>query len=57
MDAILVLVVLFEIAVAIFVCWGILHEDKLIRFERKIAKKFLRWLDVKARSYPEVIRK
>lgn len=54
MDVFLVLVVLLEIAFACFVCWGILHEDKLIRFERKIAIRFLNWLNRKRRSFQEV---
>ena len=54
MDAFLVVLVLFEIAVAVFVCWGILHEEKLIRFERKIAIRFRNWLNRKRFSYREV---
>ena len=35
-----ILGVLFELALAAFVVWGILHEDRLIAFERRIWSEF-----------------
>lgn len=51
---ILILVVLFELFLVSFICWGILHENKLIHFERRLTVRFLNWLNRKMRSYQEV---
>ena len=31
--------IIFELVLLAFVCWGILHEEKLILFERKLVIK------------------
>jgi hypothetical protein len=32
---------IFEIGMAIFLIWGVCHEDKFIRFEKRIKKFFI----------------
>lgn len=35
----LAIVIAFELALTVFVIWGILHEDRLIRFEHRVYAK------------------
>ena len=34
------LLIVFEIAITLLIVWGHIHEDKLIAFEKRIAKYF-----------------
>lgn len=36
------LIILAEALVALFIIWGFMHEDRFIRFERRIAESFSR---------------
>lgn len=32
--------IMFEIIITLLIVWGLIHEDKLIAFERRVAKYF-----------------
>ena len=36
MDITLALIIVAEIIFCVFTCWGIIHEESFIRFERKV---------------------
>lgn len=47
MEAGVVVAIIFEMAMAFIVVYGVIHEDDLIRFERALCKKIKRYFKMK----------
>ena len=37
-------IIIIEVVLTVACCWGILHENRLITFERRIARKLVRFI-------------